>query len=137
MAHDEARRAVQYFEVGHNCSQAVFCAFAPRYGLSTEQAFRIASGFGGGIGSTGETCGVLTGAAMVIGLHYSHDVPGDQKNKEQVSTLVQDLLNRFTQDHGSSMCRVLKEPAQGDPVARRQLCARYVEEAAKILESML
>jgi C_GCAxxG_C_C family probable redox protein len=133
----ETNLAVQYFQAGYNCSQAVFCAFAPKYGLSVEQAFRLASGLGGGIGNTGETCGVLTGAAMVIGLHYSSGIPGEQKNKEQVYTLVQRLLSRFVQVHASPVCRVLKEPALGDPVARRKLCERYVEEAAKILESIL
>jgi C_GCAxxG_C_C family probable redox protein len=134
---DRPQQAVQFFQEGFNCAQAVVCAFAPLYAVSAEQAFRSASGFGGGIGNSGETCGVLTGAVMVIGLHFSADTPGDSGNKERVYALVQELTKRFVAARGSTLCRILKEPAKGDPVARRKLCAHYVEEAASILQSML
>ena len=42
--------ALENFESGCNCCQAVLLAFAPECGLDRETALRLASSFGGGAG---------------------------------------------------------------------------------------
>ena len=67
----KAEVAVDCFEEGFNCSQAVVSAFAPELGLDRETALRVAAAFGGGMGRTGETCGAVSGALMVIGMQLA------------------------------------------------------------------
>ena len=61
-------QAVAYFKSGYNCSQSVVAAFAPYYGFTKEQAFRMSASFGGGIGRMRQTCGAACGMFLLAGL---------------------------------------------------------------------
>ena len=50
MNKEKAAAAKALFMEGYNCSQAVVGAWAEDIGLDSETAYKIASGFGGGIG---------------------------------------------------------------------------------------
>ena len=63
---DRAKTAKEYYANGYSCAQAVACAFDDVIGLSVEQIAGLLSGFGGGFRS-GEICGVVSGAAVVLG----------------------------------------------------------------------
>jgi hypothetical protein len=69
MNHSDSAAAL--FSQGLSCSQAVFSEYAGEYGLDKDAASKIASGFGGGMGRMGLTCGAVTGAYIVIGF----DIP--------------------------------------------------------------
>ncbi len=73
---------------GFNCSQIVFSYFAPRFGMNMTQALRISSAFGKGMGR-GATCGVISGAYLVLGLIYGS---GD-KNTDR--TLLKEKLKEL------------------------------------------
>ena len=47
---NHADRARELFSQGCKCAQAVVCAFGEETGLTQEQAMRLASSFGGGMG---------------------------------------------------------------------------------------
>lgn len=49
-----AETAVERFNNGHSCSQAVFSALAERLGMDCEMAVRVAAGFGGGWAGWGQ-----------------------------------------------------------------------------------
>ena len=59
------------------CSESVVLVCNEAFGgtLSEEEAIRLSSGFCGGIGGSGCTCGVLTGAILVFGF-LSGTAPG-------------------------------------------------------------
>ena len=46
---DHVSKAVQYFEKGFMCSQAVFASFAEQFGITEKQALQIGACFGGGM----------------------------------------------------------------------------------------
>lgn len=60
MNHEEKAQAL--FLEGCNCAQAVFAAFCDVTGFSRQEAMRLASSFGGGVGRMREICGALSGA---------------------------------------------------------------------------
>ena len=64
---DHVKLAEELFLSGCNCAQAVFCAFEDVTGYTHEEAMRLSSSFGGGIGRMREVCGTMSGAAMVAG----------------------------------------------------------------------
>ena len=67
MTHKE--KAMKIFYEKFNCSQAVLGAYADDYGLTVDQAMKVAACFSGGV-RKGEVCGAVSGAIMVIGLKY-------------------------------------------------------------------
>lgn len=67
--------AVQLFDEGYMCSQAVFAAFSEDFNLSKGHVLKIGACFGSGMRKA-EVCGACTGALMAIGLKY-----GDDKQK--------------------------------------------------------
>ena len=130
--------AVQLFENGYVCSQAVFAAFSEDYGLSKEQALKIGACFGSGM-RKGEVCGACTGALMALGLKY-----GDDKAKS--NEVCEKFLDEFKNENGSIICRDLLEcdvsTPEGVQFARdndlfKEFCPKMVESAAKIVDKIL
>ncbi len=98
--------AIQRFQQGFACSQAVFSSLVREGGLPEDTALRIAAPFGGGISHTGQICGAVSGALMALGLYRGSDQP-DQAAKECTYALAQLLIARFRAIHGSILCREL------------------------------
>ena len=122
--------AEEYFLSGYNCAQAVFLAFAEEQGISREEAARIASSFGGGVGGMREMCGALSGLCMAAGLLYGYD--------SRV------LADGFRAQFGTILCRDIlglgEHPKPAMPQRRSaeyykdRPCAAVVAEAARILD---
>ena len=65
MTHRE--KAMNNFLEGYNCAQAVIIAFSEELGLDKDTAAMLSCSFGGGMGQMRETCGAVTGMALVAG----------------------------------------------------------------------
>ena len=137
--------AKSLFHRGANCAQAVLGAFAAECGLTEEQAFQIASGFGGGISRLREVCGAVSGMVLVANfLHGQKDI-SDKAEKDTHYARIRKLTDAFEKETGSVVCRVLLglQKNQTDvPVSeerteqyyRKRPCAELVALAAEILE---
>jgi C_GCAxxG_C_C family probable redox protein len=139
-------RAVSLFQKGFNCSQSVCTAFARDLGYSEEQALKVSSAFGGGMGHNDEMCGAVSGALMVIGMKYGRVKVDDAEAKLKCYTLAADFMTRFKKMHGSVQCTDLLgcnlSTEQGMQQARDRdlfntLCVDFVRDAAGILEGLL
>ena len=64
---DHGIKAAELFLQGYNCAQAVAVAFCDVTGLPEQQAARMASAFGGGMGRLREVCGAVSGMLLVLG----------------------------------------------------------------------
>jgi C_GCAxxG_C_C family probable redox protein len=140
------RAAATRFCDGFSCSQAILSTYGPRYGLEEEQALRLASGLGGGMGRMGRTCGAVTGAFLVIGLDQGATSTSDKAAKERTYGSVREFADRFQERNGSTYCRELLECDISDPeeYARAQKeglfksrCPRLVQSASELLEELL
>ena len=100
-------RAVRLFKEGYNCSQAVFGAYADKYGLAPELAFRISASFGGGIGRMREVCGAASGMFLVAGLETGATVGRDAAGKKANYDMVQALAAEYRKKNGSIICKEL------------------------------
>ncbi|HII98347.1 MAG TPA: C_GCAxxG_C_C family protein [Methanoregula sp.] len=135
------------FSKGITCSASVFGAFAQDLGLDERTARKIACGFGAGISRTGNICGAVSGAIMVIGLKYGKEVPGvDGGATEKTRALTRQFIQEFEQKHGSVNCTSilgynLSIQAEYDEAAKANLfkiqCPTCVRDAAEILERIL
>ncbi len=138
--------ALTSFNTGITCSSAVFSAFADELGLDERTAKKIACGFGAGISRTGNICGAVSGALMVIGLKYGKAEIGDDAATEKTRALTRKFLYEFTQKNGSIYCTALlgynlQDQEEYNAAAKANLfrtkCPEYVKDAADILERIL
>ena len=101
---DNVSKAVQYYENGYMCSQAVFAAFAEEFGITEKQAFQIGACFGGGM-CKGEVCGACTGALMVLGMKYGQFDLNDTASRAKGRDMAVKFLDEFEKRKDSYICR--------------------------------
>jgi C_GCAxxG_C_C family probable redox protein len=143
---NRSERAVARFMEGYSCAQAVSSVFAEEVGMPEEVLIRAATGFGGGMGHTGGACGVVSAAALILGLKFGNTRPDDRQAKEDTYALVREFVIRFTVRNGSVSCTDLLgcnlSTEEGRQRAReenltRTVCPQYIRDAVEILEAIL
>lgn len=142
------RRAEELFMQGFNCSQSVAAAFADVYGYTEEQMLRVSAGFGAGIGRLRLSCGAFNAMALLAGLDCGSVTPGDREGKSYNYKVVQELANRFQEEHGSLICAELLRLKKGAPLSyeasertaeyyKTRPCVRQIISAARIYAEYL
>ncbi len=135
--------AVELFNKGYACSQAVLATYSEELGLDYELALKVSTAFGGGMGRLGEVCGAVTGAYMLIGLKYGKVKEEDSQSKEMAYELVNKFSDKFIEMNGSINCRELIEvDLKSDDkniIAEKvkTICTKAVKDAAVIIEELL
>ena len=138
-------KAAELFLSGYNCAQAVAAAFSEELGLTEQQAERMVSAFGGGMGRLREVCGAVSGMLFVLGTLYGYDTPGDDESKMVLYSQVQELAAKFREENGSIICRELLDNPPSDPKPSPRTaeyyairpCAKFVLTAGDLVEQFL
>lgn len=134
--------ALNAFDSGFSCSQAVFTAFSGDAGIPADISNRIACPFAGGIARRSMTCGAVSGALMVIGLKYGKDKADDDAAKEDTFARVNEFCRLFIEKHGSINCRELLGCDLATEEGRRYFrenrlskikCRHFIKDACGIL----
>lgn len=132
------------FTEHYSCSQAVFAAFAPSFGVPRPQALQLVSALGGGI-RAGSACGAALGALLVLGLARC-DENCTPESRHEVMAAVDVFHTRFRERVGGLDCpdilgydvRCPEERAiVQDQGLRESRCLVAVRAAAEILEELL
>jgi C_GCAxxG_C_C family probable redox protein len=120
-----------------NCAQAILATYGPQIGLQKidyDLCMKVAAAFGGGINLTGNVCGAITGALMVLGLKYGESF-------HEVILISNQLMDEFRDIHGSIICSELigydltdenLSNAFKEDVSKK--CINCVNDAARLLE---
>lgn len=130
---DRAARAQSLHEKGYNCAQAVVCAYCDLFGVDEDTAFRMAEGFGLGMGLM-DTCGALTGAFLLAGLKNSKGYKNPGETKAQTYRVTKQLAAAFKERNGTYICRELKGVADGRV---RRSCPNCIADGCEIVEKFL
>lgn len=126
--------AVERFTKRYNCCQAVVCAYCEELGMKEEDAFRLAEGFGSGMGGLKDTCGAVAGMFMTIGLKNSAGkMEEPYATKMDTYQKLLDAAEKFKEKNGSIYCRDLKTEEGSQPLP---CCMKCVEDAAEIIDEM-
>ncbi len=125
--------AHELHERGYNCAQSVACACADLVGIDEATAFKATEGLGGGMGGATETCGAISGGAVVLG-YATSDGPHNPHTKMQTYKLASQLVQQFKQKNGSTICEELKG-LTGGPVLRS--CPGCIEDAMRMTLDLL
>jgi len=146
MTHPEVEQAVSFYKQGYTCTQSILASFASRYDLPQNLSFRIGEPFGAGTSCTGDMCGSVTGAIMVLGLQYGSILSNDNAARSYTYQHVHDLIHRFKEIHGSIQCTDLLGYDLSDPIQLQtvwekglfiHLCPIFVRDASQILIEVL
>lgn len=122
------KEALELFELGYNCSQAIVIAYGKDFGIEKETAIKLASSFGAGLAGTGEVCGAIVGASIILGMKYGN-----------VSNIhVRNLIKKFKLKHKGVTCRtLLTEDFPTVYKTHSKRCSMLIEEICELLEQEL
>ena len=142
-----SEKAANNFRKGYNCAQSVLLAFADKVGLKDEEALRLASSFGGGMGRLREVCGAVSAMFMIAGFLKGYTEPNNDVVKADHYKLIQDLAAEFKLKHGTIICRELLgldgtefspiPSARTDEYYKERPCEEFIRCAAEIIEEEL
>lgn len=141
-----SEEAQDSFKLGYNCCQSILSAFAPKLGLDRQKSLRMATGFPGGLGYQGETCGAVIGGYLVLGLLAGNTTANDELRKDITYGLIREFLSEFEKRNNSTRCNDLLgiriETQEGFDAATEsgafdRLCPEFVGDAARILEKLI
>ncbi len=139
-------KAAEYMKNGFNCAQSIIKAYAQEVGMNDEDAVKMASALGGGMGRNGHICGAVSGAALIIGMKFGSTDPANFPAKEKAYDKTNELLERFAAENKSVLCKELipydmKNPADLKKAREAGVfakqCPLYVLSSGKILESII
>jgi len=78
-------------------------ALGESLGIESKLIPRIATGFGGGVGSSHRyICGALSGAVMATGIAFGREEAWE--SREKANNIIKELLRGFRQEFGSVNC---------------------------------
>jgi len=142
------QRARKNFSLGYNCAECVTEAVLTLIdtGLPPE-AKKMATGFGGGVGLYGDTCGALTGAIMAVGAVHGRSSLPEGEGKEAVKKAADELYgkpglyrlfnqipNQFLEKYGNTCCRDLTTKWHDSWLCRDHAlyCRELITDAARL-----
>lgn len=133
--------AKNYFRQGLNCSECVMATFLDMHGSDLpNEILCLASGFGGGMGHTKNTCGAITGAVMALSAVVGRKNPLE---KETMAERIQELqkiyeiegrmVEEIKEKYGTLICSELSAP-MGDfeGKTRKKNCMQMIGECTEI-----
>ncbi|SMC75055.1 C-GCAxxG-C-C family (seleno)protein [Sporomusa malonica] len=127
--------AGQNFKAGYNCAESVARAFRDLLNLDvSDEALRMASGFGGGLGHAGCMCGALSGATMVLGMLQGRD--SKEQSRGPIYSSAQEFHSIFSEEFGAACCRVLN-PHEFGSQEQRHTCLKITGTTAELLSKYL
>lgn len=131
---DKKELAIALHDRKFNCCQAVACAFAQETGVDVPTLFKAGEGFGLGMGCMDGTCGALSGAILVAGLKNSDGNIDSPSTKADTYQLSREMLSRFREKCGSTVCRELKGVDTGNVLCSCPDCIRH---GVEVVEEVL
>ena len=130
---DRKELALQLHKSKFNCAQSVACAFCHVMGADPEATFKQAEAFGFGMGAM-ETCGAVSGMAMVVGMKLSDGNLEDPKTKKECYAMMKKLIEEFKEKNGSINCAEIKGVETGKVL---RSCDGCIEDAVELLDKHL
>ena len=143
MTQSKVDKAVACFNDGFNCSQSVFTTYCEEFGLDKEAALKLSCGLGGGMGRLQGTCGAVSGAYLLIGLKHGMYLKEDTAARVKTYEMVREFARLFEERNETTVCRnlvgvdLLNDDAQMTMARIREVCPKFIKDAAEIVEQLL
>ena len=109
-----------YFRQGLNCAECVLRTFMDIYEVNVpDEVICMATGFGGGMGHTKNTCGAITGAVLALGLLKGRRDPFGPKEEmgdriKHLQNEIYPVFGRMVEEieakYGTLICSEMSQP---------------------------
>ncbi len=134
---NEMMRMIELAQQGFYCSQILLVMGLEAQGKDNIDLIRTMSGLAGGVGFSGELCGVLTGGACLIALYAGRGVPEEEEDP-RLNIMVSELVEWFSEEYGRMYGGIRCETILGDdPLARRTKCPTMVRGTYEKVKALL
>lgn len=94
-----------YIMLSENCSQIAFLVLKEQFGLPDGAILKALTPFPGGVALRGETCGVVVGCLLALGLVYGPERLGDLVGYFDALSPASKFCSRFEKELGGTTCR--------------------------------
>ena len=115
-----AERVHEGLDAGFNCAESIVAAFVDVVGTPHERLVCAATPFGAGVGCTGNVCGLVSGAAIVLGCAIGRSDPKDVATKERAYAAIRELMEAVGSSAGSILCTEILGADLREPEGRRR-----------------
>lgn len=107
-----------YFKQGLNCTECVMRSFMDLKDIGyNDDIIALATGFGGGMGHTKNTCGAITGAVMALSSVVGRKNPlalesvGERiRELDDIYAVVGRMVEEIEAEYGTLICKELSDP---------------------------
>ena len=130
----KAEYAISLHDQGYNCAQAVACTFCKEFGIDEQEMFRIAEGFGLGMGGMKGTCGAVSGAVLLAGMKNSTGNVEHPDSKGATYKLSREIVKEFQEKNSSVVCEELKGVETGNVL---RSCGGCIKDAVMLAGKIL
>ncbi len=151
---DVRGRARKNFSKGYNCAECVLEAVLAHVDTNLPKSvLKLATGFGGGVGLFGDTCGAVTGAVLAVGaVHGREELPESEDRKAAMKKAAKELygnpglyrlfnqIPNFIKDkYGATCCRDIAEPWKDQWLCRDHAlhCREIITDAAELAATLI
>ena len=132
-----------YFRQGLNCTECVLRTFMDIYEVEfPDEIICMATGFGGGMGHTKNTCGAITGAVMALGLLKGRRNPFGPKDEmgdrirhlqQEIYPVFGEMVEEIEAKYGTLICREMSQPfGDFDSKPRMRNCMEIIGYCAQL-----
>ena len=133
-------QVLESFSGGYNCCQSLLATYGEIHGLDRTTALKLGSGMGGGLGHTGEVCGFVSAACLLLGLKHGTDDPAA---KLKVNPICLEFCDEFKAKYSSVNCkdiikrdiRTMEATLKAKEEGVFQICGECGQFAAELLEN--
>ncbi|BCS88050.1 DVU_1555 family C-GCAxxG-C-C protein [Pseudodesulfovibrio sediminis] len=137
MLDDAGLKVMELGGKGYCCTQIMILLALDEMGRENPDLVRSAAGLCNGLGDCSGPCGVLSGAAMILGL-YSGKGLDMEEAEECLPVMLEELRDWFTEttaEFGGTTCTAILggECGQPDPIRCGGLLSAAVEQVREIL----
>ncbi len=139
MEENRKEKAIRLFNERYNCAQSIMLAYCDLVGISEELAFKLSSGFEGGIAKLGKTCGTINASVMLLSLRYGENIKEDIESKNKRREIIRSFMNEFMNIHkkGINCTDILTEEEGKTYIMHSEKCLKTVTEVCDLLDKYM
>ena len=132
-----------YFKQGLNCTECVLRTFMDMYDVNLpDEVICMATGFGGGMGHTKNTCGAITGAVLALGTLKGRRDPFGPKEEmmdrinhlqNEIYPIFGEMIEEIETKYGTLICKEMSQPfGDFESKPRKKNCMEIISYCAEL-----
>ena len=138
MNENRKEKALRLFNERYNCAQSIMLAYCDLVDITEDMAFKISSGFEGGIAKLGKTCGTINASVMLLSLRYGENKKEDVDSKNKRREIIRNFMNEFMNNHKKGInCTDILTEENKTYTMHSEKCLKTVSEVCDLLDKYI